>query len=80
MLSLAREVSEMPGVPVDGRSSGPGLCEEAVSRECSAPEDPILAEGEPSLLVAGEAILWVGELTADSFLEGDSDAGGEASG
>ena len=61
-------------MPVDGRSSGPGLCEEAVSRECSAPGDPILAEGEPSLLVAGEAILWVGELTADSFLEGDRDA------
>ena len=51
-----------------------------MSRECSALGDPILAEGEPSLLVAGEAILWVGELTADSFLEGDSDAGGEASG
>ena len=57
MLSLAREVREMPGVPDDGRSSEPGRWEEDVSRECSALGDPILAEGEPSLLLAGEAIL-----------------------
>ena len=59
MLSLAREVREIPGAAVDdGRRREPGLCwEEAVRRECSALGDPILAEGEPSLLVAGDAIL-----------------------
>ena len=81
MLSLAKEVREMPGVADEGRSKEPGLWEVEVNLECSALGDPILAEGDPSLLVAaGEEILWVGELTAASFLDGESDGGGDARG
>ena len=81
MLSLAKEVREMPGVADEGRSKEPGLSEVEVNLECSALGDPILAEGDPSLLVAaGEEILWVGELTAASFLDGESDGGGDARG